>query len=220
MNHSESKVLTKHMGRSALLLGLFALVGTALVAVIFSGTEEPIADAEREYMLRSLHSVIKTELHDNDIFTDYIEVHSKDFLGTDKPVPVFRARKNGLPVALAITTIAREGYVGPIKLLVGINIQGTVIGVRVLKHRETPGLGDAIDEKRSNWIFGFDGHSLTKPESNKWRVRRDGGAFDQFTGATITPRAVVKAVHNTLKFFEANKERLFTEKSFTQEKIK
>ena len=211
-------MLTKHMSRSALLLGLFALVGTAIVAVVFTGTEEPIADAERTYMLRSLHSVIKPELHDNDIFTDHIKVHSLDYLGTDKPVSVFRARKNGLPVALAITTVAREGYVGPIKLLVGIDTQGTVIGVRVLSHKETPGLGDAIDEKRSDWIFGFDGHSLNNPESIDWRVRRDGGVFDQFTGATITPRAVVKAVHNALKFFENNKEHLFTEKSIVQDK--
>jgi len=210
-------VLTKHMSRSALLLGLFALVGTAIVAVVFTGTEKPIADAERAYMLRSLHSVIKPELHDNDIFTDHIEVHSLNYLGTDKPVSVFRARKNGLPVALAITAFAREGYVGPIKLLVGIDTQGTVLGVRVLSHRETPGLGDAIDEKRSDWIFGFDGHSLNNPDSKDWRVRRDGGVFDQFTGATITPRAVVKAVHNALKFFGNNKEQLFTEKSIAQE---
>lgn len=206
------------MSRSAILLGLFALVGTAIVALVFTGTKEPIADAERIYMLRSLHSVIKPELHDNDIFTDHIKVHSLDYLGTDKPVPVFRARKNGLPAALAITAIAREGYVGPIKLLVGINLEGTVIGVRVLSHKETPGLGDAIDEKRSNWIYGFDGHSLRNPESKDWRVRRDGGVFDQFTGATITPRAVVKAVHNTLKFFEKNKERLFSEESIAQDK--
>jgi len=212
-------MLAKHMSRSALILALFALVGTGLVAVIFTETEEPIANAEKEYMLRSLHSVIKSELHDNDIFTDYIEVDSKDLLGTGKPVPVFRARKNGQPTALAITTIAQEGYVGPIKLLVGIDTMGTIIGVRVLAHRETPGLGDAIDEKRSNWIFGFEGHSLTNPESNKWRVRRDGGVFDQFTGATITPRAVVKAIHQSLIFFEKNKERLFSQKSAVPEKL-
>ena len=213
-------MLKQHMSRSALLLGLFALVGTAIVAVVFTGTEEPIADAERVYMLRSLHAVIKPELHDNDIFTDTIEVHSKDYLGTDKPVPVFRARKNGLPVAIAITTFAPEGYVGPIKLLVGINTQGTILGVRVLTHKETPGLGDAIDEKRNDWIFGFDGHSLNNPESKDWRVRRDGGYFDQFTGATITPRAVVKAVRDTLRFFEKNKEQLFTKKSIIQKKNK
>jgi len=204
------------MSRSAILLGLFALVGTGLVALVFTETEEPIAEAERNYMLRSLHSVIKPELHNNDIFNDQINVHSKEYLGTDKPVPVFRARKGGSPVALAITTIAPDGYVGPIKLLVGIDTHGTILGVRILTHKETPGLGDAIDEKRSDWIYGFEGHSLNNPEPKDWRVRRDGGYFDQFTGATITPRAVVKAVHNTLIFFNKNKEQLFTRESITQ----
>ena len=210
--------LTRNMGRSALLLGLFALVGTGLVALVFTTTKEPIAEAERAYMLRSLNEVIKPELYDNDIFSDYIEVVSSEYLGTDKPVSVFRARKNNQPVAVAITPIAREGYVGPIRLLVGIDINGTIIGVRVLNHHETPGLGDAIEEKRSNWIFGFNGRSLNNPDSKKWRVRRDGGVFDQFTGATITPRAVVKAVHDTLKYFAKNRDRLFTQKSMTNSK--
>lgn len=201
------------MWRSAALLGLFALVGTGLVALVFDTTKEPIAESERAYMLRSLNAVINKDLYDNDIFTDYIEVVSNDFLGTDKPIPVFRARKNDQPVAVAITPIARQGYVGPIKLLVGIDVNGTVIGVRVLSHRETPGLGDAIEDKRSDWILGFDGRSLSNPESKNWRVRRDGGVFDQFTGATVTPRAVVRAVHDALKFYEKNRKRLFTQKS-------
>lgn len=208
-------MLSKHVLRSAVLLGLFALVGTGLVAMVFTTTKDPIAEAERAYMLRSLNSVIKKELYDNDIFTDYIEVTSADYLGTDKPVPVFRARKNNQPVAVAITPVARQGYVGPIKLLVGIDINGTIIGVRVLQHRETPGLGDAIEEKRSNWIFGFDNRSLDNPESKNWRVRRDGGVFDQFTGATVTPRAVVRAVHDALKYFKKNQETLFTQKSLS-----
>lgn len=206
-------MLSKHMWRSAALLGLFALVGTGLVALVFDTTKEPIAESERAYMLRSLNAVINKDLYDNDIFTDYIEVVSNDFLGTDKSVPVFRARKNDQPVAVAITPIARQGYVGPIKLLVGIDVNGTVIGVRVLSHRETPGLGDAIEDKRSDWILGFDGRSLSNPESKNWRVRRDGGVFDQFTGATVTPRAVVRAVHDALKFYEKNRKRLFTQKS-------
>ena len=206
-------MLSKHMWRSAALLGLFALVGTGLVALVFDTTKEPIAESERAYMLRSLNAVINKDLYDNDIFTDYIEVVSNDFLGTDKPIPVFRARKNDQPVAVAITPIARQGYVGPIKLLVGIDVNGTVIGVRVLSHRETPGLGDAIEDKRSDWILGFDGRSLSNPESKNWRVRRDGGVFDQFTGATVTPRAVVRAVHDALKFYEKNRKRLFTQKS-------
>ena len=202
-------MLAKYMSRSAVLLGLFALVGTGIVAAIYTGTEERIAEAERAYMLRSLHAVIPSTMHDNDIFTDMLTVTDPDLLGTSESVPVFRARKNGEPVALAIIPVAPDGYVGPIKLLVAIAVDGTVLGVRALSHHETPGLGDAIDEKRSDWILGFNGHSLSNPEGKAWRVRRDGGQFDQFTGATITPRAVVKAVHNTLKFYERNRERLF-----------
>ncbi|MBN4079145.1 electron transport complex subunit RsxG [Beggiatoa alba] len=201
--------MAKHMSRSALLLGLFALVGTGIVALIFAGTKEPIAEAERAFMLRSLHAVIRPELHDNDIFADMIHVTSPKLLGTDKPVPVFRARKAGKPVALAITPSAPDGYVGPIKLMVAISFDGTVLGVRVLSHRETPGLGDGIEDKRTDWILGFNGHSLNNPDSKGWRVRRDGGKFDQFTGATITPRAVVKAVHNALKYFERDRDKLF-----------
>lgn len=197
------------MGRSAILLGLFALVGTGIVALIFTETKEPIAEAERAFMLRSLHAVIKPEMHNNDIFNDMITVTDPDRLGSKDPVPVFRARKDGQPVALAIIPIAPEGYVGPIKLLVGINVDGSILGVRVISHRETPGLGDSIEAKRSNWILGFNGHSLSDPSSKGWAVQRDGGQFDQFTGATITPRAVVKAVHNALLFYERNKDRLF-----------
>lgn len=202
-------MLGRYMSRSALLLGLFALVGTGIVALIFTGTKEPIAAAERAFMLRSLHAVIKPGLHDNDIFNDMITVTDPERLGTKDPVPVFRARKNGNPVAVAILPIAPEGYVGPIKLLVGITVDGTILGVRVISHRETPGLGDSIEAKRSDWILGFNGHSLSSPNSKAWAVRRDGGQFDQFTGATITPRAVVKAVHNALKFYERNKDWLF-----------
>ena len=202
-------MLARHMSRSAVLLGLFALVGTGIVALIFTGTEERIAAAERAFMLRSLHAVIRPELYDNDIFADMITVTSPELLGTKESVPVFRARKDGKPVALAITPVAPDGYVGPIKLLVAISVDGTILGVRVLSHHETPGLGDAIEEKRSNWVLGFNGHSLSNPEDKGWHVRRDGGQFDQFTGATITPRAVVKAVHKALKFYELNKDKLF-----------
>ena len=213
-------MLAKYMGRSAILLGLFALVGTGIVAVIFTGTEDRIAAAERAFMLRSLNAVIPSPSYDNDIFTDTINVNSVELLGTTDKVPVFRARKNGKPVALAIIPVAPEGYVGPIKLLVAISVDGTVLGVRVLSHRETPGLGDGIEEKRTDWILGFDGHSLSNPEGKGWRVRRDGGKFDQFTGATITPRAVVKAVHNALKYFERNRDRLFQQPSIIKTEMK
>jgi len=212
-------MLGKYMSRSAILLGLFALVGTGLVALIFTGTEERIAESERQFMLRNLHAVIKPELHDNDIFHDMITVTDPQQLGTKDPVAVFRARKNGQPVALAITPVAPDGYVGPIKILVGITFDGTVLGVRVLSHRETPGLGDGIEEKRSDWVLGFNGHSLGNPEDKGWAVRRDGGQFDQFTGATITPRAIVKAVYNALKFYEQNRDQLFKTLSLSPAKV-
>jgi len=206
-------MLRQYMTRSAVILGLFALVGGGLVAYIHQLTHPYIEASERAYMLRSLHAVIPPETHDNDIFRDMITVRDPELLGTDKPVPVFRARRQGKPVAVAIMSVAPDGYVGPIRLLVGIRVDGTVSGVRVLSHKETPGLGDGIDERRSDWILGFTGRSLGNPERKGWYVQRDGGVFDQFTGATITPRAVVKAVYNTLKYYQRHRQRLFEEKS-------
>ena len=108
-----------------------------------------------------------------------------------------------------LETVAPDGYNGSIRLLVAINLDSTLAGVRVVQHRETPGLGDAIDAQRSDWILGFDGKSLTTPPRKDWKVKRDGGDFDQFTGATITPRAVVKAVKKALLYFQANGHGLF-----------
>ena len=136
-------------------------------------------------------------------------VTSRPLLGTSEPVAVYRARKAGQPVALVISPIAPDGYNGSIKLLVGINSDGTLSGVRVVGHRETPGLGDAIDESRSGWIHIFDNKSLGNPLPERWKVKKDGGDFDQLTGATITPRAVVKAVRQALLYYRDNQEALF-----------
>ena len=122
---------------------------------------------------------------------------------------VYRARLQGQPVALVMTATAPDGYSGSIRLLVGIRADDTLSGVRVVAHRETPGLGDAIDEQRSDWIFGFDGKSLSDPEPARWAVKKDGGDFDQLTGATITPRAIVKAVKRSLRYYHANREALY-----------
>lgn len=194
---------------TALLLFLFAAVGTALVAFTFENTHERIAANERAALLRNLHVLIPPASHDNDIFNDIIEVTDPDLLGSTEPVTVYRARKAGWPVAAVLTPTAPDGYNGAIKLLVAINLDGTVAGVRVLSHRETPGLGDAIEAERSDWIRGFEGLSIGNPPLSGWAVKRDGGRFDQFTGATITPRAVVKAVKKALIYFKRNQQRLF-----------
>jgi len=199
----------KHMMTTSLLLGLFAIVGTSMVALTFDSTEERIADNEYQALLRSLHALIPPATHDNDIANDIAEVTSRALLGSKKPSTVYLARKKGIPVAAVITTIAPDGYNGAIKLLVAIRYNGTVSGVRVLNHRETPGLGDGIEIDRSEWITSFNERSLQAPDELGWHVKKDGGIFDQFTGATITPRAVVKAVHHALQYFEQHRDQLF-----------
>lgn len=194
---------------SSLFLFLFAVVGSGVVAYTHDRTAERIHDNERLALLKSLNEIIPSDRYDNDIFHDILYVHNRDLLGTDKPVPVYRARKNGWPVAAVLAPVAPDGYNGNIRLLVAINLDGTLAGVRVVQHRETPGLGDGIETSNSDWILGFNGKSLDNPGKDGWKVKRDGGEFDQFTGATITPRAVVKAVHNALLYYRIHGHELF-----------
>ena len=194
---------------TTIILLMFAIIGTTLVALTYDRTRDQIAANERATLLRKLHRLIAPEQHDNVLLEDTLEVRDPTLLGTDAPVTVYRARKDGRPVSLVIETIAPDGYSGSIRLLVGINTDGTLSGVRVVSHRETPGLGDAIDETRSDWIHVFDGKSLHNPEPAGWAVKKDGGTFDQLTGATITPRAVVKATRNALLYYRQHQETLF-----------
>ena len=205
--------LTQHMLTTATLLAAFAVTGTGLVAFAYEKTKDRIAEAERAALLRNLHSVVKPELHNNELFNDMITVTSQQYLGSKQPLPVFRARNNGQPYAVIITAVAPDGYNGDIKLLIGVKYDATITGVRVIDHRETPGLGDAIETRRGDWILSFDGLSIDNPEKKNWKVKRDGGYFDQFTGATITPRAVVKAVAKALQYFELNRDSLFSSPS-------
>jgi electron transport complex protein RnfG len=194
---------------TAVILCLFAVTGTSMVAFIYGQTRDRIAANEREALMRKLNVLIPRDRYDNKLFEDTIQVRDQTLLGTDEPVTVYRARLGGKPVALVITPVAPDGYSGTIKLLVGIAVDGTLTGVRVTAHHETPGLGDAIEEERSDWIYGFNGKSLDHPPLDQWRVKRDGGAFDQLTGATITPRAIVKAVKNSLLYYREHRAELF-----------
>lgn len=204
----------KHWRRillTGLMLLVFASVGTGLVAVTYEGTKTRIERNERDAILRYLHQIIDPERHNNDLLKDSIEVVNPAWLGSDEPQPIYLARQDDIPVALIITAIAPDGYNGKIKLLVGINMAGIIEGVRVVSHHETPGLGDNIDLQRSDWILGFHGRSLKNPVVRKWAVKKDGGVFDQFTGATITPRAVVKAVKRALLYFQDHHDELVAE---------
>jgi electron transport complex protein RnfG len=190
------------------ILAIFAIAGTSLVAFTHTATKARIAANERETLLRTLHALVPPETIDNDMVLDTLEVSDQEQLGAPLTT-VYRGRKQGAPVAAVLTTLVPNGYSGPIKLLVAVRYDGSLGGVRVISHKETPGLGDKVEEQRSDWIHSFTGRSLGNPPLEKWKVKRDGGIFDQFTGATITPRAIVQAVTKTLLYVQAHKDALY-----------
>ncbi len=188
----------------ALLLGGFALLATVLLALGDRLTRPSIALRRAEDLQRSLAQVIPPELHDNDLLADMVKLPS----GEGGPQRrVYLARRGGSITAVAFR-VEGAGYGGPITLVMGVDRKGRILGVRVISHTETPGLGDAIEAEKSRWITGFDGKTLTDPPPKGWKVRKDGGIFDQFSGATITPRAVVRAVKGGLAFFHNHRDRL------------
>lgn len=194
---------------SGVFLWLFAVAGTTLVALTEYSSREAIIENERQVLLRNLYALLPRDKLDNDIAEDILELPASSLLGTDTASIVYRACLAGEPVAAIFNSIAPNGYSGKIHLLVGVYSNGNLAGVRVVKHAETPGLGDAVEVRKSPWIKSFDGKSLTNPGPSGWRVKRDGGVFDQFTGATITPRAVVAAVRNTLLYYQQNADMIF-----------
>ena len=199
----------KHILISGFLLWLFAVVGTTLVAFTQQETIELIADNEKRALLRNLYALLPADQLDNDIAQDSIQLPASELLGSETSTMAYRARKNQQPAAIIFNTVAPGGYSGNIHLLIGVYLDGRLAGVRAVKHNETPGLGDAIEERKSDWILGFNGKSLENPQPDQWKVKRDGGEFDQITGATITPRAVVNAVKKTLEYYQLHRERLF-----------
>ncbi|MDQ1363311.1 MAG: H+/Na+-translocating ferredoxin:NAD+ oxidoreductase subunit [Pseudomonadota bacterium] len=192
---------------TAMVLALFGLAGGLLVGVIYEATAEQVAENQRRAMLANLNQLLQTDRYDNDLLASQITLPADERLGQKQASPAYIARLHDEVTAVIFSVIAPDGYSGAIKLLVCINADGTLNGVRVVQHRETPGLGDLIETARSKWIFSFDGKSLDNPDAKGWKVKRDGGVFDQFTGATITPRAVVKAVHQCLLYFDRNKKQ-------------
>ncbi len=205
--HNKSILLTTS------LLIIFAVAGAALVGLTFEQTKEDIEHNEKLTLLKKLNNIVPAEAYDNDLLVDTITIKADRLLGTKENTLAYRARKNNQNVAVVLSSIAPGGYNGPIHMLVGVYEDGRLAGVRVVKHRETPGLGDVVSITHSNWILGFDNKSLSNPDDKYWKVKRDGGKFDQFTGATITPRAVVKAIHDALLYFQKNQTMLFSKPS-------
>ena len=210
----------EHGKRKALLLiTLSALIAGTLITLSDELSRERIAANQRARLLATLHEVIDPALYDNDLETSRRYVTSPDLLGTNEPVEVFVATADGEAVAALFSTVAPRGYNGPINLLVGVTVDGTITGVRVTSHRETPGLGDAIEIGKSDWIEGFSTTSLDSPAAADWRVSKDGGYFDSITGATVTPRVIVEAVRNTLIYVRDYGDELFADYSESQSDV-
>ncbi len=203
----------KQILKTVAVLTLFSALGAALVGVTFKQTIDKIKYNEQRTLLKKLNNIIPADIHNNDLLLDTITLQPSRLLGTTQTTQAFRARKDDDSVAVVFTSIAAGGYNGAIHLLVGVYLDGSLAGVRVTRHRETPGLGDAVSISHSDWILGFNNKSLGNPQARDWKVKRDGGVFDQFTGATITPRAVVGAVHDALVYFERNQAMLFSVQS-------
>ncbi len=194
---------------AVLIVIAIALLLAAFVAMMDNATRERTRRNEQAWLQERLDALVPPDSHDNDLLTDRIQVISPDILGVTQPVWIYRARRNGTPVAIVMHTVAPDGYHGPIELLVAIAQDGTLLGVQVVRHQETAGLGDQFENRRTDWLDAFRGKSLADPPQQRWRVRPDGGDFDAFTGATMTPRAIVKATRRALEYQASQRDRIF-----------
>lgn len=200
--------LQQSMFRAAGLLSLFVVVSVGLLIGVNAFTQPKIAQAERLALLQTINQVMPAQRYNNNLIEDVLMVEAPDLLGSEQTL-IYRARLDNQPAGLVIETIAPNGYSGNIYLLIGVLANGQISGVRVLSHRETPGLGDKIELRKDDWILSFNGRNLTQDNTKTWAVKRDRGEFDQFTGATITPRAIVSAVRNTLDYINQQGAQLY-----------
>ena len=212
--------ILRHASSSAAILAAFAVVGTALLAATYLVTRPIIAETEKQAKLALIGQILPKALYDNDILKDAALLPPAVELGNGEPTPVYRAVKEGKPSAAVLEVIAPDGYSGKIRMIVAIKADGEVSGVRVVTHNETPGLGDYIEIAKNRWIRIFEGKSLANYADQDWKVKKDGGKFEHMAGATVTPRAVVKAVHKSLKYFAANQDNIFSLPANTQEQVK
>lgn len=188
------------MSRGAVALGAFGLVTAGVVALTYQLTGEQISRNERAVAIAAVQSVLPA--HDNDLLSDQTTLPAASELGLSDPFTVTIAKQDAEVVGIAIPVRANDGYSGPIDMVLGIDPSGVVTGLRVVKHKETPGLGDKIDLAKSDWVLDFDGKSLGQPQLEQWAPKPDGGDFDAFTGATITPRAVIAATARALSWYQ------------------
>lgn len=187
----------------------FTLIGTSVLAMTYLQTKDRIEKSEQQEKLKLIGQLVPAASFDNDIVADRQSLAADALLGTKAVSTAYRARLQNQPAAVVLEAIAPDGYSGRISLIIAIQANGTLGGVRVVEHKETPGLGDYIELAKSAWIHGFDGKALLPQRDADWQVKKDGGQFDYMAGATITPRAVVKATHHALQYFALHRDELF-----------
>lgn len=204
-----SENIVKHTAKTTWVMVAFAIVGTLALAIVYYVTKAPIVQAEAVVRMNLFAQILPTNLHDNDLLQDAVKQPAGGELANRDETLIYRARLTDKASAVIMEVTAPDGYSGDIKLLVALKANGEVLGARVLDHRETPGLGDYIDIAHSDWIKNFDAQSLERTNDEGWHVKKDGGQFDFVTGATITPRAVIKAVHKALKFYADHQQAIF-----------
>ncbi|MCB5162203.1 electron transport complex subunit RsxG [Marinomonas algarum] len=200
--------LLNSIRRNSLGLAIFAVLTAGLIAVTQQLTKQTIQNNILSAQIAAFNDILPADIYDNDLTEDTLILEADPLLGNEAGTKIHIARKNGSVSGIIFETIAPSGYNGNLDLLVAIDKHGVVTGSRVISHKETPGLGDKVDLKKSDWILSFTNTSLQQPPLKAWGVKKDGGEFDQFTGATITPRAVVRAVKNTLLYFDQHKSTL------------
>jgi electron transport complex protein RnfG len=204
-----NNAIFKNALKTAITMLAFASIGTSLLAYVFDITRAPIEASEKEARLALFKEILPVNVYDNDLLKTTVEIDPNDLLGNRVSTIANIAKFNNKTTGVILEAIANDGYSGDIKLLIAIRADGSISGVRVLAHKETPGLGDYIDIAHGKWIKLFDDESVHKTPIANWQVKKDGGKFDYMVGATITPRAVVKAVLKALQFYEINKQTLF-----------
>ncbi len=195
--------------KSGLTLAVIAAICTTLVALTYQVTRERITDNEQAWLEQSLQPALAGLFFDSGVSESKVTIPAPHDLPGSSDAVIYRVYSGDTPVAALFVVSARDGYAGAIRLLVGIDVDGAVTGIHVLAHRETPGLGDRIESTKSDWAMQFNGHSLGNPQASGWKIKRDGGEFDQLTGASVTPRAIIKAIRETLIYFEANSAAVF-----------
>lgn len=198
---------------SALGLSIFAVITSGAIALTQISTQDQIRFNEQQARAKALYDIVPQESIDNNLLQDTITIQEPSLTGSTQPVEIFRARQNGQVSSVIIPVTAPDGYTGNIEMIVGINADESIAGVRVLAHKETPGLGDKVELKKSTWLHGFDGQRYNGDNDPSWAVKKDGGRFDQFTGATITPRAVVNATARAIHYFREHKTTLLEDRS-------